>query len=452
MSVIPIVSTELDYTPKTFNHSQIVTRNVAPQGSSSLTTSVTSTTGPTTFIIPGATCFNLAKSRLNFSLLVPADGAKCNFVNGNLLTAISRITLYDSATNALWCDISNVNSYASMVVPAGTSFTEYATKSWLQTVNQTVANARTNTVEDIAKSNVSSENDSGDNADIGVQNPFFSRRQWYIGAATQAVALDVSIPLSAFKMSILSSDKLMFVPSNLNLDIYWSANNSYAHIATAVTSPSVGQASLAAPIDLSNISLGLAAESNPIIVNDMTTRVMSSGMQLPFAYPSMTRQALASASAHSYQLSVTKGYGSRILAFITCPFSASANPNLANVHNRGNITTYNTFLQNIAIKSQAGFDATKSQDFYGNRDYLEGSVIQTIGEYRLAEWIHVDSYFGERPLHEVDQHVIDGLDLKDTPTTWSIQVNLSADTALNYSTLIVGQKILSLSSQGSMVM
>ena len=49
MSVTPIVSTELDYTPKTFNHSQIVTRNVAPQGSSSLTTSVTSTTGPTTW-------------------------------------------------------------------------------------------------------------------------------------------------------------------------------------------------------------------------------------------------------------------------------------------------------------------------------------------------------------------------------------------------------------------
>ena len=172
------ISAELDYSPVVSNHSTCVFRNIAPQGSSSVTTSITSTVGPTEFIIPPS-CFRFDKSRLNFSLLIAAPAAKCNFVNGNLLTAISRITLYDSATNALWADISNVNQYASLVTPAATDFKQYATKCYLSgAVPAIVANAQLNTVEDISKSNISTVNDTGDNVDLGPQNPLFSRRHF----------------------------------------------------------------------------------------------------------------------------------------------------------------------------------------------------------------------------------------------------------------------------------
>ncbi len=124
------ISYELDYSPSVSNHSTLVYRTVAPQGSSSVTTSITSTVGPTEFIIPPSV-FNLSKSRLNFNITAAAGGVGLRTnINGNLLTSISRITLYDSATNSMWCDISNVNQYASLVVPAGTDFVDYSTKSF----------------------------------------------------------------------------------------------------------------------------------------------------------------------------------------------------------------------------------------------------------------------------------------------------------------------------------
>ena len=99
---------------------------------------------------------------------------------------------------------------------------------------------------------------------------------------------------------------------------------------------------------------------------------MTSGISLPIAYPTVTRQTIGAVSSHSYQLSLTRGYGNRILAVITAPFHTTTSLNTANVHSRSTLSTYNTFLNNVAIKAQSGFDATKSGDFIiGNREYLD---------------------------------------------------------------------------------
>jgi hypothetical protein len=448
-----VISKELDYSSPVNNHSTVIYRSVAPQGSSSVTTSITSTVGPTTFIIPPAP-FNFAKSRLNFTLDLAAGGVgKFNFVSGNLLSAISRITLYDSATNALWCDISNVPYYAAAVVPATTDFVSYSTKAYVNALATTPAPSRLNTVEDISKSNVLVHNDTGLNADLALENPYFSRRQFYIGATNTRTCIDVSLPLSAFKMSILSSDKLYYCPSNLSMDVYFSANNDYAFLTEDAENPTQNESALATAIAISNLSLNLAGEANLAITSKLIDTVMSKGLSLPFAYPTVTRQTLAGATAHSYQLSITKGYGSRILAFYTVPFNEGADVNARTVHRRGDITFINTLLNNVPIKRPQGFNCLASEDYMlANRNYLYGSVVQTIGEYVNGEYLFIDSYCGERSMHSIDQHQVDGLDIGSAPSTWSIQVAQSVATALNYITVIVGQKILSISSQGSTVM
>ena len=448
------ISSELDFAPVVSNHSTLLYRTVAPQGVNSVPLSTTSTSGPVEFIIPPA-CFRFDKSRLNFSMLCGSSATGFfNYINANTLTTISRITLYDSATNALWCDISNVEKYTSLVTPACTDFKDYATKSFVAgDLQLTVANAQKFTVEDISKCNLASagHNDTGDNSDLSTQNPLFSRRQFYIGGSEVATAVDVSIPFSAFKLSVLASEKLMYSPSNLVLQVYFNAVNNFAFQADVATNPTDAPASVSSFV-LSNISLSLANEGNLAIVSQIINKVMTSGISLPIAYPTVTRQVQASASSQSYQLSLTRGYGNRILAIITAPFTSSGTRNTANVHNRGNLSVYNTFLNNVAIKSQAGFDATKSQDYIqANKEYLKDSVIQSLGEYYLAEWLHIDSFFGEKPIKDVDQHEIDGLDVGAQSSTWQIQANLSPATAYDYVTIIVGQKQLSISNQGSMV-
>lgn len=445
-------SNDITYTPVVSNHSTTIMRQLSPQGSSSVTLSTSSVVGPTEVLIP-PTVFNPKKCRLNFSLLIAAPSAKCVFVNGNLNTMINRVVLYSTLTNAVLADISSFEKYTSLVTPSSTEVSEYLTKSYASSVEATVANARLNTLEDISKSNISTVNDSGANVDLGPFNPLLGRRQWYIGAATTAVALDVSLPFSSFKHSIFSTDKNLYFNENLVMQIYWNNTDNFAFIATAVTDPVSGAASLEADPVVSNIQMSLATEGNLSIVSQTIDKVQKEGITLPFTYPTVTRQSITSTSP-SYTLQLTKAYGQRILGILTAPFSQVARCG-ANNHLRGTITNYNTFINSVALRYQGGFNTLQSQDYWlANKSFLEKSVVQAIGEYINAEWVHVDSFFGDKPLYLADmtQNDVDGLDVSNASSTWQIQATLSASTAYTWCSLVLGQKVLSITKDGAYVM
>jgi hypothetical protein len=444
-------SPEITYTPVISNHSTTIMRQLAPQGSNSVTLSTSSVVGPTEFLIPPS-CINLKKCKLDFSLLIAAPSAKCAFVNGNLNTMINRIVLYSTLTNAVLCDISSFEKYTSLVTPSSTELNEYLTKPYLKTVEETVTPSRLNTLEDISKSNLLTVNETGSNVDIAPENPYLGRRQWYIGAATKAVALDVSLPFSGFKHSILSVDKNLYFNENLCLQIYWSNTDNFAFISTAVTDPVTGAAALEADPVISNIQMSLATEGNLAIVSQTIAKVQNEGITLPFSYPSVTRQSITSASP-SYTLQLTKAYGQRILCIISAPFSQVARCG-ANQHFRGTLTQYNTFINSVALRYQGGFNTLISQDYWlANKAFLDRSVVQTIGEFVQTEWLHVDSFFGDKSLYLADmsQNDVDGLDVSNASSTWQIQSNLSASTAYTWVSIIIGQKVLSITKDGAYV-
>ena len=459
------ISQELQYAPVVNNHSTVAFRKISPQGvSTAIALSSAGSVGPTEFIIPPSV-FNPAKSRLNFQIQLPAGTTVAyNWVDSNLSSAISRIVLYDSATNAVWLDCSNFEKYAAMVGPAGTAYDDFKTKpvSWAatgfaQALPSTAAVSQPFPFEDIQKSN-SLVNVTHVNATAAGTlgfNSYEGRRYLLVGSGDATASFfDVSLPLSAMKFTALALDKNLYNPANLVLQIYWNATDNFAWTSGSATNPTTATlASIGATAYVNNVALQLANEQNLSIVSKITQQVMSSGISLPIAYPTTTRQQIASSTAHSYQLNLTKGYGQRILALITAPFSVGSTAvNAKNSHVRGTLTTYNTFMNNIATKYQAGYDCTLGQDyFYGNREYLEKSAIQNLGEYAVAEWIHIDSYFGERSLYTVDQTVVDGYDVGMTASAWQIQANLSSAAAATWITAIIGQKVLTLSSQGSMV-
>jgi len=452
-----IISEELKYSPSVQNHSTVAFRRISPQGvSTAIPLSSAGQVGPTEFIIPPSV-FNPAKSRLNFQLeIANTSNAHYNYLDANFLSTIGRVVLYDSNTNAVWLDCSNFEKYAALVAPAGTSYAEFKTKSfyYATTPTATAADSAACPVEDIIKSN-SATNPNGLDTALGAQNQFEGRRCLFttaVGAANRNYFMDVSLPLSAFKLTALALNKNLYNPANLVLQIYWNAYDNFVWRGTDAANPTTAPTS-AEGVRVNNVVLQLANEQNLSIISKITQQVMSSGISVPIAYPTTTRQVISSSSAHSYQLNITKGYGQRILALISAPFSVgSVTLNTRNLHVRGTLTTYNTFMNNVATKYQNGYDCRLGQDFYfGNREYLEKSTIQTQGEYILNEWVHIDSYFGERPLHEVDQTEIDGYDVGATASAWQIQANLSATATATWITAIIGQKMLTMSSQGSMV-
>lgn len=457
------ISEELKYAPVVNNHSTTAFRRISPQGiSTGIALSTASSVGPSEFVLP-PTVFCPAKSRLNFQLDITAPTASnYNWLDANLLSTISRVVLYDTNTNAVWLDCSNFEKYAALTVPAGTSYDDFKTKStswqtttYAQSLTDTASQAQLFPVEDIHKSNSLVNVTPLNTVAAGTTafNSFEGRKYVIPGTVSVKSIIDVSLPFSAFKFTALALNKQIYNPSNLVLQIYWNSVDNFAWQNTSATSPAAATLASAAGATINNLSVQLACEQNLTLISKIQQQVMSSGISIPIGYPTTTRQSIASSSAHSYQLNLTKGYGQRILALISAPFSVgSTSKNAVNSHIRGTLTTYNTFMNNIATKYPNGYDCRLGQDFYfGNREYIEKSTIQNSGDYAIGDWVHIDSYFGEKPLHELDMTQIDGYDVGTSASTWSVQANLSADAAATWVTAIIGQKMLTMSSQGSMV-
>lgn len=455
------ISTELNYSPVVSNHSTVLYRKISPQGSSTnISLSATSTIGPIEIVVPPSV-WNPSKSKLNFQLQFGAAGGAAlrNFVNANGLTALSRVVVYDAASGAVWADVNNFEKYAG-IVPHATHINDFLTKGGNQVVAATAkimpATSALSSVmpfEDIVKcaatANLSFQaTDLGD-ATLGV-NPILGRRQLIQGAANAAANfVDFSIPFSAFKFTALALDKMIYNPAQTVIQLYFNATDNFAFTATEDTL--ANQVAITNPI-LNNVSITCANEGNLAIVSQVINKVMTSGLSLPIAYPSVSRIQLTSA-AHSYTLQLTRAYGSRILGIITVPYNEGATRPLKNSHAiPANLTTVNTFMNGVALKYPNGFDTTLCEDWKFNVEpFLKNTAVQNVGEFRLAEYAFIDSFFGDKPLCDVDQTEIDGLAVTEAASTWQIQANYSAATTINYVTIIIGQKTLSLSSSGSLV-
>lgn len=474
-----IISDELQYATKVNNHSTIGYRQITPQNSTSITTNVVSSTGPSEVLI-SPSVLNFAQSRLHFTLTVPALATKKHFVHANLLRTISRITVYDSSSNAILCDISNFDNYSSVMSPLCTKFDEFLNKSSdiLETLSSTQAAASLYPLEDIGRfkhldivSSEASGNPLGtyiggtgtsDLRNMNTINPLFSQRVFYknTAAVNTASVLDITIPLKAFKNTILSVDKQLYFPGNVVVQIYWAPNDSYVFGATADTDPVSGATSLSSPVNITNIRLDLAVEQNLNIISQVINTVKTEGLTFNIPYPSVVRTNITSQSIHNYSLQLTRAYGNKILAIVNAPFNAGfANSDFTNAntlstcsdHSVGSITQYNTFLNNVAIKSPAGFTISQGQDYFGNRVYLKDSVIQSLPEYRLQNYCLIDSFFGEKSFTDLDPSMVDGLDVGSTNSTYTVSANMSQLASYNWITIIIGQKQLTINSMGSSI-
>lgn len=455
------VSKELNYSPVVNNHSSIVYRTVSPQAGGNVTLNSGSSVGPSEFIIaPSCWIPELTKLSFDISIAAPAAGTSTNKVNANLLTCIDRITVYDTATSNLLLDCSNFHKYASLVTPSSTHISDFLTKpakgsAFAVPIN--VAAGAPLPFEDISR-NLDTTNLQAINTDM-VTLCNTGRKQFYVGAAGSATYLSVNIPFSAFKLTALASDKIWYSPSSLVVQIYWAASDNFAFATTGVGSLTADPLSAVSPTIITP-RLYLANEGNLAIVSQVINKVMTGGgIQLPIAYPTVVQSTVGAGSATniSFQYQLTRGYGNRILALISAPFSNAGVVNQNNFHPRYVTNYYNTFLNNVAIKVPSGFvgaSATLAATDYalGNETYLAKSVIQNISEYSTAEWLHIDGFFGNKPIHEVDQHQVDGLDVTAQSSTWQWVADVTA-AANGYRvfTVIVGQKTLQLTAQGTMV-
>lgn len=467
-----VMSDELNYASKVSTHSQPIYRKLAPQGVATGISLSASGTQLVEFVLPPSV-MNLSKSRLNFDISIATPGAgKYNIVDANTLTMLSRVVVYDSNTGNTLLDCSNFEKFASLVAPAATSYADYKTKAsaWsaaasAQVLTATAATSQLYPVEDIQKSNsLVNVTPSGlAAASTAGWNAYEGRRYLFWGAANAAATLSCSIPFDAFKFTALSLDKMVYSPSNIILQLYFSPVSNFAWSAESATNPTTTTA-VAGAATLNNVAVELYTEGNLEVAKSVVDAVMSSGIDIPIPYPTIVRQTLSTGTFQSYNINLSSAYGKRILAIINSLFSplftgVASTPNIVNYHpsryndgaNDVNILTYNSFMNSVPILYNAGFDCRLAEDWkYGNRHLLEGSVIQNNQEYVNVEWQHIDSFMPPKPLHEVNPFQIDGYDVSSIASTYSIQYN-TANAAYTGISCIIGQKICSFTNNGVVV-
>ena len=450
------VDQSLDYSIKEHTHSTLHFRNVAPQSSGDVTLSASSTSGPTSFVI-SSSVFNPSKSRLNFEISLPAGTAsEINFVQSNLLKAISRITIYDQNTSAILADINNCGNTYSILNPIATKYDEFVHKSQPLLPGISSATARIIPYEDMGK--VLAAGNYLGSVDTGAQNPYFQLRNAITGTAGSATVLQCSIPFSAFKHSFFDLDRMVYSPSNLQIDVYFSGFDSYIWKGTSATNLTTNAASVAsATLTGSQMLVQLCTEGNTFLANQVIQKVMGSGISLPMGYVSSAKFVIGASTSQSWTIPLTAAYGRRLLYTAFAPFHTTETGATSNNHSRNGttaststISSYNTFINSVPILAPGGFDVANRGDDYvvANKQYLEGSCIQNVYDYTY-NWVHIDNY-ARTKICDLDPSEADGLDVVSQQANYQLQATTTS-TALNWYLAIVGQKMLNISSQGVMV-
>ena len=306
-SLTNLNSPELDYNFKMNNHSSVVYRSITPQGSSSITLGTTSgVVGPVEFIMPPAV-FNASKSRLNFQIDLGAGVSGgtgttniYRWVNANIGTMLNRAVLYDSATSAIICDVSNFDKYSAMVTPIAEPIEHYLGKTiaqsatallpWTGTAGagQTAALASSLSypVENTCRNNqLAATNFSGVTTTVVNGVDYTGRRMWYISPTTtndgNSCFLSVSISFEdLFRFTALSLDKNLYNPANMVLQLYFNPNDSF-QFSCASNVDATTPVSVAVGATVSRLQVQLACEANIGIIGQTIGLVMEKGVTIP---------------------------------------------------------------------------------------------------------------------------------------------------------------------------
>ena len=467
-------SPDITYTEQIGNHSSPLFVKLNPINNvQTFAPSLTSVYGPIEVLIP-AKCLSLSKSKISWDLTIPAQGVN-NFawLQANALCQLDRVTLTSQNTNQVLADIPNLNRYASMLSPVMTTQDQLQNKASpftsglgantvVPTTVTTLATAQNTPVEDVSKSNAGA-NPDGNNIDYGTPFGNSIRKLFVSSAANTANYISFELDLNSFQASIFDIDKLLyFSGEQLLLSLYFAPVNRYAWLGQLATNPTNNAGAAVGAWSVTNLAMYLYTEQNLDVSTALVEKVMrGGGLKVPFPYPFIQRQSVASGSwAITQQL--TRGFGSKLLFVAFSVFNPTETSATAQDHSVQHLLTaaggnysvlsYNTLIDNIPILTNNNISITgggtvSGEQWLYNKKHLTGSAINSIINYNV-DFAHIDSFVSD-PLCKFDFTTIDGLDL-DAMHQYSIAAygTAGANVSHNVYIVFVCQKTLNFGASG----
>jgi hypothetical protein len=468
-------SHDITYTEQIGNHSSPLYVKLNPINNvQSFNPSLTAVFGPVEILLPSK-CLNLSKSKISWDVSVPSQaGANFAWLQGNALCQLDRITLTSQNTNQVLADIPNLNRYASMLTPVLTTQEELQNKaspftvaagaatSVVPTMRTTLALAQNTPCEDVSRTNAGA-NPDGNAIDYGTPYGNSIRKLYVSSAAATANFISFELDLASIQASIFDINKLLyFSGEQLLLSLYFAPVNRYAFLATSASDPTAGVGAAVGTWTVSNLSCYLYTEQNLDVSTALVEKVMrGGGLKVPFPYPFVQRQSVASGS-WSITQQLTRGFGSKLLFASFSIFNPTETGATAQDHSLQTIATaaggtysalsYNTLIDNIPILTNnnigiLGGGTSAGEQWLYNKAHLKGSAIASLINYNI-DFCHIDSFVSD-PLCQFDFTTIDGLDL-DAMHQYSVVGYGTSGAAVNNNIYIVFvcQKTLNFTASG----
>lgn len=491
---IPSVSSEIDFQTYDSSHSTPLYLKLFSQNNiTSFPLTTTGIYGPVQFLIP-ARVLNLKESRIAFTLSLPAQAVngKSTWINANLASIFNRVNLTTQNSNQVLLDVSFAEHYNAMLSPLTTTKTELQNKASSyfdntdaalpvlsdQTTAGTAGYYGYYPIENLSRSNAILNPDFNNIQYTGGYEP---RRLLFSSSATPgAIAVKVEMKLSDLvPMSIFSTEQMLYMSGEqLLLSLYFNGTNTFAWEATNSTDPYAGAAALDTLTgdNIQDLRLYLCTEQNQAISTQIVDKVLTSGIQLPMAYPFVSR-VTGSGTSQSQTIQLTRGWGKSLLFAAWAPFNA-AGPNgtalrASQVLDHSIWTTigsggkqvggvvvpanqtilsssnYNTYMDNIPILTNSNIDVLNGEYWLYNKNHIKDSAIYSAENYAI-DFAHIDNFCSD-PLCYIDpSKKWDGLSL-DPIHQYSFVANISDSLPMNHFICIVTQKVLSLTASGVQV-
>jgi len=407
---------------------------------------------------------NLSRSTLDFDLDIPAGvGTKRLLTIGQ--SAIERMSLY-TRSGVYLADVTNCGIYTRCVTP-------YVTKhSQLQSADKTQLSADEVTAEQTGKGffncasrearTTTAANDRSarrlvatgtgtEDADVSFnESQYFSQ-----GGAAAGSYLKCSVPLSEFHHTVLSVDKDLYFNQALVMRVSFAGTDKMGGESGSATDALPETVSSLGAVEVKNIRLNLAIETNRDIADQVRGMVMSTGLSqvVPYVYPFLYTSPPGQTEV-SQQQRFNAGHGHSLLNVYTVTANPSTsgvlNADIANKNGTEKITSYQASVDNNLLSEYRPL-CDKNEDYVLQRHIMEDSCVDNANVFRHNR-VQINSWRAGKSCQWKDTDtILDGLDLS-AERIYNIDKTVQPTSGYRHFIFAVVQRTMSIAPSGDITM
>jgi len=503
------LSQQLDYKKVNYVHPTYKYNRVLPLSGSQ--NAIITTAGGTEVLMElPISAMNLSRSILKFTMTPVLLGGAGNYLHVDELSPIRQIQLY-TRSGIYLCDLQEVANYTKLVWKTDTKFEEFITNPIVDQLRSSEFLSKINKIAyDGAAPAAAPAYNQQRTQDGGAVESSYTENKYFIkssvlGAATPVVTLE--LPLKRLFNTIFSVDKDLYfgeviifrIVFNQSSRIYWTTTSATGDPRGADPGAAAAQAiAYAGNVNVSGIELLLRTETNPEIVNQLRSQVLSSGMNILIPYVYTYKNSLVGGT-QTVSIRMNRGNGINLVKIYHSVFNSNETVNtttdnaagntagrataydndnrpyvtnlantdgaVANFQARSKVLSFYTMLDNNRIQ-EFDLNTVTFDDYKINKNMFKGTVIQGMDQYYF-NWVWIENWSGTEELHShVDTNKLTGLDLSrerkwdfyatsvqlpiaaGANPAYSLSLNNTNGGSYNHYTFAVTQKNLSVSPQG----